>query len=228
MPITLERPSDGVLQNMATQPKMTFSRMARELAVDRKTARRWCRDAGINECRPAGGVTEKPESNIETLENETNTDKPIAEAILREETAGPGSDNELDLIRRKISWLIEWNTLFHDRMQAMEDALIGAACPISYMMQPAVQPEPLMVAEAETDLFSSMLSVAYKLGAGEELTKDENDFFADFCMMTRAATADDFSRLDKKLETHWHNGLSVADSRAYLLERRNGGLRRAE
>lgn len=88
---------------------------------------------------------------------------------------------------------------------------IGAACPVPYMMQPAVQTAP-------PDLFTTMLKVAYKLGAGEELTNDEHDFFADFCMMTRAATAHDFIQMERLIDNHWHRGMTIAESRKYHQE----------
>lgn len=211
-----ERPSDDVLRDMSKQPKMTFARMARELAVDRKTVRRWCRDAGIEKCG-----SDATENDKKTTENVSGMNNPIANAVL---PCNGQTVPEIDILQRKMSWLIEWNTLFHDRLRVLEDALIGAACPVPYMMQSVMQGEIL---ETKTDLFSSMLSVAYKIGAGEELTNEESDFFADFCMMTRAATVGEFLKIEGLLMNHWHNGLSVADSKAYIEEKRNGGLRKS-
>lgn len=217
MPVTTQKPDDNILRDMAIQPKMTFARMARELAVDRKTVRRWCRDAGIEECGSAASVNETSERVNDKAKNvtrepesvtkipEIDTDKPFAETTLPGDDQ-PNTDSIMATLERKISWLIERNTLFHDRLRMMENAMVGAACPVPYM--------------ADAPL-AAMFKIAYKLGAGEKLTEEENSFFADFCMLTRAATAADFTYIDRKIENHWHVNLPLGASRAYMQEKKN-------
>lgn len=64
-----KKPSDDNLREMASRPKMTFARMARELQVDRKTARRWCLDIGIDKCGQAEGPADKSSSDSNSLES---------------------------------------------------------------------------------------------------------------------------------------------------------------
>lgn len=89
-----KRPDDSALREMAAQTGMTFKRMAHELAVDPKTARRWCRDAGINECGTkkrvdetilASGDTKVLEIVTETPEAVTNEPLPPLPLVSQEQ-----------------------------------------------------------------------------------------------------------------------------------------------
>lgn len=200
MSVNMDRPSDTILREMARQPKMTFAKMARELGKDRKTIRSWCREAGIEKCGSVSSV-ENQEDQLKsdlTKEKQTTPDnnpqKPIVQGVIKDSPL-LAPDSEVEVLKNKIAWLIEWNTIFHDRLKALEENTVG---------------------------FRSLLKIAYKLGAGEELTEEENDFFADFFMLTRAATAGDFVQLERRIETHWHSSLCVADSKMYLIEKKNG------
>lgn len=201
MSISANRPSEAMLQEMAIQPKMTFAKMARELGKDRKTVRSWCREAGIEKCGPSSPVENQDNQSISDLPVEkqstpdNNAKKPISQGVIKD-LSQPAPDSEIETLRNKVAWLIEWNTIIHDRMKALEESAVG---------------------------FKSLLKIGYKMGAGEELTEEENDFFADFFMLTRAATAGDFAQLDRRIETHWHSSLCVADSKMYLIEKKNGG-----
>jgi hypothetical protein len=207
MTTTSKHPGEDVLREMASRPGMTFAKMARELAVDRKTVRRGCRDIGIDEC---GAVKPDP-AEVSQLVSEQ---KPEAENIV--------SDDDISLIiqvlQNKQAWLTEWLTMLHERLQFFEQCFVGIACPL-----PGAQVELLPVRQAESDLLAAIMRIAFKLGAGVELDKEEQAIYDDLAMICRDALKEDVKILSSRIENHWHTCLSVAGSKEMARERRNGG-----
>lgn len=196
MAITKDRPSEAILLEMAMQSKMTFARMARELGKDRKTVRQWCRDAGINKCGSSPSAATEGRAETPTT-SDSGREKPLIE----KDSPREAPECDIKAMEGKISCLIKWHNIMHDRLKTLE--------------------ENMATVESVANKFSLLLNIGYKLGAGEQLTDEENSIFADFFMLTRAATAADFAQLQHRVENHWHCNLSVTDSKVYLLDKKN-------
>lgn len=90
-----ERPSVEELEIMAQEEGMTFAKMGRILQVDRKTAKRWCLDAGIER---VGKNILKPQKQ-EKDEALPMVKEPLPEAEVLNRDRGPN----ITSIARKVS-----------------------------------------------------------------------------------------------------------------------------
>lgn len=246
------RPSDFLLSELASQPKMTFARMARELAVDRKTVRRWCRDLGIEKCgvkradgndggqgdnvtKLPGQATDKPAADIQTADMQTTdmsevdapaTEKPEVEKPI------PSVDDLLQTILARQSWLTEYLVIMHERLRAIETGMSGLSCPLP--QREMGRGEILVESSPERNLYTMIMQIAAKLGARDDILEpDEQDMYDDFAAICRAALAEDIARLKIAIDNHWHQTLCISDSKQWQQERRAraegyNGIRRRE
>ena len=150
-----KRPDENTLRDMAARPGMTFRKMAHELAVDPKTARRWCRDAGINEC------------GTKNRDDETIT--------VSGDTKGP------EIVTKS------------------PEGVTGESIP------PVIQEQ-----ESIVDI---IVKLAAKLKMRANLTTDEQKLYTAIITICKDAVRPDFEYLENKLETHFHRGISIEESR---------------
>lgn len=227
-----DRPSDELLREMASQSKMTFARMARELAVDRKTIRRWCRDAGIEKCgvkRDDGsqgvGVTQlgetvaaiPPVEENDKTETETPgmvtdlpqpvTDKPEADTPI------PAGEDLLQTIQARQAWLTEFLVGIHERLLVIERGISGVACQLPTS-------GGVKGLSSERSLYTMIMHIAAKIEAMEMLDVDEQDLYSDLATICRSSMAEDLARLKLLIDKHYHVVMSVDSSKAFSQERR--------
>ena len=233
-----DRPSDELLREMASQSKMTFARMARELAVDRKTIRRWCRDAGIEKCgikRDDGsqgvGVTQlgetvaaippveesdKPETETPGMvtylpQPVTDLPQPVTDKP-EADTPIPAGEDLLQTIQARQAWLTEFLVGIHERLLVIERGISGVACPLPSIGDK--EPSP------ERSLYTMIMQIAAKVEAMDMLESDEQDLYSDIASICRAANYEDMANLKKQLDNHWHQTLCISDSKQWQQERR--------
>jgi hypothetical protein len=177
-----KHPGEDVLRELAGRQGMTFVKMAKEFAVDRKTMRRWCRDIGINECGNVNPSAVAGQPEVEQVIKEYQPVNPVIEAL-----------------ENKVAWLIEWNTIMHERLRELEKYISGFVCSINCRTQN-----------------NSFAEIVNKIETGMPFTDAEKVFIDDFRIMCEDAIRNELNAIWKRLENHYHPALSIADTKVFF------------